>query len=126
MSKLITSGTIYIDDFESRRLSYIGMLPDPGLMPDPEAPDQASWAESVYTYEPSRPQAVTAVDRPGTDSTTLTYDANGNTTCRVEVVGAATTTWGYVYNDENRLWKIHQVSGTCATPNPCQSGGRIR
>ena len=58
------------------------MLPDPGLLPDPEPPNQASWDESVYTYLPSRPHAVTAVDRPGSDSTTLSYDANGNMTCR--------------------------------------------
>lgn len=68
-----TSGTIYIDDFESRRLSYVGMLPDPGIL-------------------------------PGSDSTALSYDANGNMTCRVEVLTAGTTTWLYVYNDENRLW----------------------
>jgi len=37
-------------------------------------------------------------------------------TCRVEVVGAATTTWVYDYNDENRLWKIRQVSGSCSSP----------
>ena len=37
-------------------------------------------------------------------------------TCRVEVVGAGTTTSVYDYNDENRLWKIREVSGTCASP----------
>ena len=34
----------------------------------------------------------------------------------VEVIGAATTTWVYDYNDENRLWKIRDVSGSCGTP----------
>lgn len=36
--------------------------------------------------------------------------------CRVEVDTAGTTTWVYEYNEENRLEKIRQVTGTCSTP----------
>ena len=36
---------------------------------------------------PGIPRAVKSVDRQGSDSTTLSYDTNGNMTCRVEVVG---------------------------------------
>ena len=88
------------------------MLPDPGLMPDPEPPNQASWVESVYTYQPDRPHAVTAVDHPGSDSTTLEYDANGNMSCREE----NGQTWKHTYNDENRLSKVEKIAGTCASP----------
>ena len=51
-------------------------------MPDPQPVDQASWDESVYTYQPARPHAVTDVDRPGSESTNLSYDANGDMACR--------------------------------------------
>jgi len=37
-------------------------------------------------------------------------------TCRVEILDSATTTWLYVYNAENRLAEIRNVSGTCASP----------
>lgn len=89
------------------------MLPDPGLMPDPEPPDQASWAESVYTYEPDRPHAVTAVDHPSpTSDAVYQYDANGNMTCREE----NGQTWKHTYNDENRLSVVEKIAGTCASP----------
>ena len=30
-----TSNSVYFDDFESKRFTYIGLLPDPGI-PDPQ------------------------------------------------------------------------------------------
>ncbi|MGB8983060.1 MAG: hypothetical protein WCC12_14385, partial [Anaerolineales bacterium] len=44
-----TRGTLYFDDFESRRFSYIGTLPDPGVE-DIQATSQAGWQATTYEY----------------------------------------------------------------------------
>jgi hypothetical protein len=41
-----TRGTLYFDDFESRRFSYIGTLTDPGV-DDPTATNQAGWFAKI-------------------------------------------------------------------------------
>jgi len=53
-----TRGTLYFDDFESRRFSYIGTLPDPGVT-DPQATNQAGWFARTYQYSATIPHAVT-------------------------------------------------------------------
>ncbi len=53
-----TSGTLYFDDFESRRFSYIGTLTDPGV-DDPQATNQAGWFARTYQYSATIPHAVT-------------------------------------------------------------------
>jgi hypothetical protein len=54
-----TRGTIYFDDFESRRFSYIGTLTDPGV-DDPQATNPAGWFTRTYQYSASIPHAVTS------------------------------------------------------------------
>lgn len=44
-----TSGTLYFDDFESRRFSYIGTLTDPGV-DDPTATNAAGWFARTFAY----------------------------------------------------------------------------
>ena len=111
-----TSGSVYFDDFESRRMSYIGILPDPGI-PDPEPAFNASWLKADYSYTGSQPHAVTSVEReqsvgdPVTDS--YTYDNAGNMTCRVE----NSITWVHKYNVENRIEKVRQVNEGCSDDN---------
>ena len=36
-------------------------------------------------------------------------------TCREEEVEGVHGTWKQTYNEENRLWKIEKISGTCAS-----------
>jgi RHS repeat-associated protein len=91
------SGQLAIDDYESRRYSYIGMMPDRGV-PDPEATQEPGWAEKVYTYSNSHAHAVETVSLPSGQNT-YQYDANGNMTQRVE----NGVTWTQTYNSENRL-----------------------
>lgn len=47
-----TSGTIYFDDFESRRFSYIGTLADPGVekQSDPSLPSPNPTIYSLYVH----------------------------------------------------------------------------
>jgi hypothetical protein len=86
-----TNGTLYFDDFESRRFSYIGTLPDPGVN-DPQATNQAGWQASTYQYSATIPHAVTSVAIEEGGTNTYTDDLNGNTlapgasagvTCRI-------------------------------------------
>lgn len=108
-----TSGTVYFDDFEARRLGYIDVLASPYTPPQP--PDAASWQEHNYDYDdpnqPGIPHAVKAVDHPtGTYDATYEYDVNGNMECRVE----ENITWVQEYNEENRIEKVRQVNGDCS------------
>ena len=72
-----TRGTLYFDDFESRRFSYIGTLPDPGVY-DPQATNAAGWFARTYTYSATIPHAVTSVSPETGSPDTYSYDANGN------------------------------------------------
>ncbi len=106
-----TSGVLYFDDYESRRYSTIGLLPDRGVE-DPEAVQEAGWAERVYSYQRSQPFAVQQVTTEEGTST-YDYDANGrgvkrstpggiergNITARME----NGVSWTHTYNAENRL-----------------------
>ncbi|MFN8402381.1 MAG: hypothetical protein U0V48_02340 [Anaerolineales bacterium] len=50
-----TNGTIYFDDFESRRFSYIGTLADPGV-DDPQATNQPGWFTRRGDPSPALPK----------------------------------------------------------------------
>jgi len=107
-----TRGTLYFDDFESRRFSYIGTLPDPGV-DDPQATNGAGWFTRTYQYSPTIPHAVTNLTPETGSPDTYSYDANGNMTCRVE----GGVTFIQTYNAENRISTIQKLdSGTCASP----------
>jgi len=105
-----TRGTVYFDDFESRRFSYIGTLPDPGVN-DPQATNQAGWFARTYQYSPTIPHAVTNVTPETGSPDTYSYDANGNMTCRIE----NGVTYTHAYNAENSASSIAKRSGDCAT-----------
>lgn len=45
-----TAGTLYFDDFKSRRRSNIGILPEPGVE-EPEPVAEAGWNAVKYTYD---------------------------------------------------------------------------
>jgi len=92
-----TKGVLYIDDYESRRYNTIGLLPERGVE-DPDAVQEAGWAERVYSYQRSQPFAVQQVTTEEGTST-YDYDANGNMTARVE----NGLSWTHTYNAENRL-----------------------
>ena len=88
-----TSGTIYIDDFDSRRNSYIGLLADPGVHIGAPTPIPGM-ANKRYSYtDATHVHAVTGLT-DGTNSDSYSYDANGNMTCRVE----GGNTYNQVYN----------------------------
>jgi RHS repeat-associated protein len=110
-----TSGVLTFDDFEARRYSYIGLLPDPGI-PDPEPVAEPGWLSNLYAYDGAQPHAVTAVARDdgqgGGTVDSYEYDANGNMTCRVE----GGLTYIQDFNAENRLSNVQRVDGTCDTP----------
>jgi hypothetical protein len=72
-----TRGSLYFNDFESRRVSYIGLLPVPPAKPETGPRDYA------YT-DPAHRHAVTNVSIDGVSIASYTYDANGNQTCRVD------------------------------------------
>jgi RHS repeat-associated protein len=105
-----TRGTVYFDDFESRRFSYIGTLPDPGVN-DPQATNQPGWFTRTYTYSTTIPHAVTDVTPETGSPDTYSYDANGNMTCRIE----NGVTYTHTYNAENRASSIAKRNGDCAT-----------
>jgi YD repeat-containing protein len=106
-----TRGTIHFDDYDSRRFSEIGLLPDPGISNPTPTPPPTGWTNASYAYgNPDHIHAVTAVtDDTATD--TYTYDANGNMTCRAEGGQVFVQT----YNAENRMAGVTRVSGTCAS-----------
>jgi len=104
-----TNGTLYFDDFESRRFSYIGTLTDPGV-DDPQATNQPGWFGRTYTYSATIPHAVTSVNPETGSADTYSYDANGNMTCRVEN-GVVYT---HTYNAENRASSIAKRNTDCA------------
>ena len=109
-----TSGSVYFDDFESKRYTYIGLLEDPGI-PDPEPTAQASWLASDYSYTGSQPHAVTSVEKDqsggGTVTDTYVYDNNGNMTCREE----DGQVWAHTYNEENRISAVYKRDGSDCT-----------
>ena len=109
-SNTATSGTLFFDDFESRRFSYIGTLPDPGV-DDPQATNPAGWFARTFAYSAAIPHAVTSVSPETGTPDTYSYDANGNMTCRIEN-GAVYT---HTYNAENRASSI-------AKRNPASGG----
>jgi RHS repeat-associated protein len=111
-----TSGTLYFDDFESRRFSYIGTLTDPGVN-DPTASNQPGWKASTYQYSTTIPHAVTSVSIEGGGTNSYEYDLNGNMTCRVE----NGITYKQDYNAENRISAIHKMNGTCSTGSVIES-----
>jgi hypothetical protein len=96
-----TRGVVHFDDFESRRFSQIGTLPDPGLLfPEP------SGEGKVYSYEdPAHMHAVTNLS----DGSQYGYDENGNMTCRIE----NDQTYIQSYNAENRISEVEAVTGDC-------------
>ena len=107
-----TRGPIYFDDFVSRRLSYIGTLPDPGTFPPTPTPGPGS-TNNTYTYgDPAHVHAVTGVSTNGTTTSTYQYDANGNMTCRME----NNQTYLQSYNAENQMSSVQAVTGTCDNP----------
>jgi RHS repeat-associated protein len=105
-----TNGTLYFDDFESRRFSYIGTLTDPGV-DDPQATNQAGWFTRTYQYSASIPHAVTSVNPETGSPDTYEYDLNGNMICRIE----NGVTYTHTYNAENRASSIAKRTGDCAT-----------
>src|SRR5258708_1883418 len=111
-----TRGTLYIDNFESRRFSYIGLLP-PADLPLAQAAAQAGWVGNNYTYTAGKPQAVAQVKQNDINAAVIgqyAYDANGNMTCRVE----NSLTYNQVFTSENRLATVQQLSsGACPTPD---------
>jgi RHS repeat-associated protein len=111
-----TRGTLYFDDFESRRFSYIGTLTDPGV-DDPQATNPAGWFTRSYTYSATIPHAVTSVNPETGSPDTYSYDANGNMTCRVE----GGITFKQDYNAENRISAIHKMNGNCSTGTVTES-----
>ncbi|MCB2160576.1 peptidoglycan DD-metalloendopeptidase family protein [bacterium] len=125
-----TSGSLYIDDYESHRYSYIGLLPEYDD-PDLEPTTPASWKGNMYAYDSGQPHAVSSVTRdqqaddptPKVDS--YAYDANGNMTCRYEWDSDAQAyqLWEQLYNAENRLEVIRLMDGTgCASlGNPTET-----
>ena len=66
-----TNGTIYFDDFESRRFSYIGTLTDPGV-DDPTATNQLGWF--ARTSDPHLPPPNTTMKILYADSLTGSSD----------------------------------------------------
>ncbi|WKZ49069.1 MAG: RHS repeat-associated core domain-containing protein [Anaerolineales bacterium] len=103
-----TRGTVYFDDFESRRFSYIGTLPDPGVN-DPQPSNPAGWSTRTYAYSATIPHAVTSVSPETGTPDTYQYDANGNMTCRIEN-GVVYT---HAYNAENRASSIAKRNTDC-------------
>jgi len=84
-----TSGTIYLDDYDSRRFSSIGQLPDPETSTTP-API-VNWINKVYTYgDSSHKHAVTGVvvtdENNNQTADTYRYDADGRGLCTPEWV----------------------------------------
>jgi RHS repeat-associated protein len=105
-----TRGTLYFDDFESRRFSYIGILTDPGV-DDPSATNQAGWFTRTYAYSATIPHAVVSVTSEQSAVDSYEYDANGNMICRIE----GGVTYSQAYNAENRISSIAKRSGDCTT-----------
>ncbi len=83
-----TSGKLTIDDFESRRFSYIGLLVDPGQDLTPPVPETGSVSyhydgTSIDSTPYPQPHAVTSLTEKleNGNSTTIAsyvYDKNGN------------------------------------------------
>src|SRR5258707_2503093 len=119
-------GTMYFDNFESRRFSYIGPLPPPDLaLAQPSTP--GGYVASAYAYSSSQtvgnytyhqPHAATSLTPTGGTANTYTYDTNGNMTCRLE----NGVTYKQTFNSENRLSTVQILgSGTCASPGTIPS-----
>ena len=80
-----TRGTVFFDDYQSRRFSLIGPLPDPGLQ-DPQVTPVVDWINKAYSYtDEAHKHAVTSVvvtDEENTQTTnSYVYDANGRGLC---------------------------------------------
>ncbi|MBN1304844.1 MAG: hypothetical protein JXA13_10455 [Anaerolineales bacterium] len=62
-------GKLLLDDFNSRRYTYLGLIDTPDIdLPEPA--DEEDWAERVYACEGEQAHAVTSVSD---DSLTNTY-----------------------------------------------------
>ncbi len=110
-----TRGSVFFDDYQSRRFSAIGPLLDPGLLEQNPSlvPD---WVNKTYSYEDgAHKHAVTSVvvtDENNVQTTnTYRYDANGNMTCRIE----GGQTFLQTFNAENRMSGVALVTGNCDT-----------
>ena len=107
-----TRGTIYFDDFESRRFSYIGTLLNPGFSDPQPATPPAGWVARTYAYSGTQPHAVTSVVSDQSTVGSYQYDANGNMTCRIEDGDV----FIQAYNAENRIFTVAKFdSGDCTT-----------
>ena len=115
-SNQVTSGTIYFDDFESRRDSYIGLLADPGVHVGPPTPIDGMVNKSYNYADAAHVHAVTGIT-DGETNDNFAYDANGNMTCRME----GGKVYHQVYNAENRLVTVSLVD----TQQPCVDDGLI-
>jgi RHS repeat-associated protein len=90
---------------------------------------QAGWTGNDYTYDPNHAHAVSQLDQdnttPATNVGQYAYDTNGNMTCRKETqnqgtLQQATYTYVQIYNNENRLSSVKQLSVTtdCSQLDP--------
>jgi RHS repeat-associated protein len=66
-------------------------------------------AKGTTNYEYDDLERLKVVKRPGhteqnPNKVVYEYDAAGNRKKQTETVGAAVTTWDYLYNEQNRLW----------------------
>ncbi len=105
---VLSEGTLRFDDFDSRRFSPIGLLPDPGLfLEDP-------LGGKLYSYDdPAHVHAVTSLS----NGDAFTYDENGNMTCRTE----GDNTYKQEYNAENRISSVELIEGSCVEPTSITS-----
>ena len=101
-----TRGTVFFDDFDSHRDSYIGLLADPGVHNQTPTPAPGMTNKSYSYGNSTHVHAVTALST----GEAYSYDANGNMTCRVE----NGMIYNQVYNAENRLATVQQLGqGNC-------------
>jgi RHS repeat-associated protein len=107
--------TMYFDDYESRRFTYIGTLENPGAT-DVTATPVSGKTNKAYTYgDTAHKHAVTGVTVTDENNNQTTdsyeYDENGNMECRIE----KGLTYIQSYNAENRIMGVAIVDGDCNT-----------
>lgn len=104
-----TRGSLYFDNFESRRFSSIGTLPGPDVDP-PQLAVQPGWVGRQYAYAASHAHAVTSLTQDSDQAVvgSYEYDAVGNMTTRFE----SGVTWTQTFNAENRLASISNSTDT--------------
>jgi RHS repeat-associated protein len=109
-----TRGNIYFDDFESRRLTEIGLLADPGAHSTLPTPIPGT-LNKTYSYgDPTHLHAVTNVALSTGSNNTYAYDQAGNMTCRSE----GGKVFNQIYNADNRLFIVQALASGVACPNP--------